>query len=1062
MTGRKKRYFPVKTGEKAHKIHHRRSRNAHRTANILGVWCPLILTFVCVVSLVVLFITFFLVLAQPCSQDSHCLTKNPCKQDICQDGFCLHNPIEGCCEIDSECPVKNCHNAYCVENNCVLDILPDNSYCDDENSCTVYDTCVSGVCQGTTLTCELSNKCRRGECIQGAGCVYTSLENGLGCDDNNLCTVDDTCWNGMCVGMTKNCSAFDDQCSQGICEVSTGLCRGAPIKDFQPCTDDLFCTVGDECRNGLCVPGSVDPCLNGATCEEATEDFKCECLTGYTGKICDGIVTAQITQAVVISGFSITDVKSNPVVQESIQESIALSAGVDKSNVEILGVTEKGTDARRRLLQVSNPGVNVNYRITLDQAQNVTQVKETLEDLTTNNTIQEELITTVKETIYEKRDANPTLIYFNPILFDPVELETKLEIVKIETVIRPEELCAIGHGFREGVCFQCEDDEYNDEATSNITSVCKNRTLCAPGQRTVFKPSVFTDNICVECDDNTFQSESNESPICNPATVCGEGLEVDIPTDNFVDTTCKLCESGYESLDDGPCVPKSICAGVTCFDNNPCTVDACVEQIGCMIQHRDYNSTCIPGCHTDFDCPHEYICYDGTCIKLSTSVTSMQVRYIGYEIGACPSEMLNNYTFRNTSTCIVKNVSAYECQMYAIQKTVDFDVEMVSTSPANCYKVFKNGLTIMMHNSHPNPEVECSETKKCLCNNPYPREEVQHRLNMHFTLDSDKFQVGNDTRYRVILDDSDIQLDSHQPLGFGANVFNLNYNDFGFETARTAFTVSTECHVVNPLNCHYIFSNREYRFALKVHDCTDIATIPARNCIDPKHYIWSNIYASVEDCSLFPGATELIYDKQAGVVIYNDTTYTGFLNASTYINITNEDKRGVVGIRLPLLPEDVYAIITDIKICKANNIHYLAGCVDGTNKSTCFNTGCFNWIRDDDQHEYYPLNFEIDIIKDRSITAMARSNIFNAGGCFENNEYNATYQKKCTWNKCRNRKPEWLLDDGFEFNFKPLHNQRYHDNERIVFDIKYDFVFCSNGTIWKKYAQTVRHQQNNP
>lgn len=1058
MSTRKKRYFPLKKGEVSHKLHHRRSKKAFRTANLFAVWCPLTLTFICVISLIVLFVVFFLILAQPCSEDSHCLTKNPCKLDICQEGFCSHVPIADCCEADSDCPTKQCHTSYCVENKCQTDIVPDNSYCDDNDSCTVYDTCVSGECKGTTLTCELSNKCRRGQCIQGAGCVYTSLENGLGCDDNNLCTIDDTCWNGMCVGLTKNCSSFDDQCSQGICEVSTGLCRGAPINDFQPCTDDLYCTVGDQCRNGICVPGTTDPCLNGASCEEATDDFSCTCLSGFTGKTCEGIVKAQITQAVVISGFSLSDVKSNPVVQESIQESIALSAGVDKSNVEILSVTSKET-ARRRLLQDAAAGVNVDYRITLDQAQNVTEVKETLEELSTNNTVQAELIENVKEVIVEKRDENPTIVYFNPILFDPIELETKLEVVRIETVIRPEELCAIGHGFRDGVCFECEDDEYNDEATSNTSSICKNRTLCAPGEKTLYKPSVFADNECTPCEDGTFRSEPNESPSCKLATVCGEGLEVETLTNKINDTVCKLCDPGYESLDDGPCTPISICAGKVCFDNNPCTIDACVEQIGCMIQHRDYNSTCIPGCYTDFHCPNEYICYDGTCIKLSTSVTNMQIRYIGYEIGQCPSKIIDNITSIGEN-CPVLNISQSQCNVYSRRFSYHFRVESNPNNPPFCYKTIEAGLDVIVYNIEENGKGKCDAQTNCICNFPFEDKQIRHRLNMNFILDSEKFTIGNDTRYRVILDGSDIQLDASQPLGFGADVFNLNYNDFGFNVARTAFTVSTECHVVDASNCNFLFSNREYRFALKVHDCTDIASIPAKNCIDPKHYVWSTIYASVEDCSKFPGAANLVYDRDAGVVIYDENRYIGYKNGSAILNISNENKRGIVGLSLPTLPEDVYAVITDIKICKANSLHYLAGCVDGTNKSTCYNTGCFNWVRTTHSNDFYPLNFEVDIIKDGSITAMAHSDIFKASGCFKNDEYNSTYENKCSWNKCRDRQPLWLLDDGFEFNFRPLYNQRYYDNERIVFDIKYDYIFCTNGSLWKKFAQTIRHQPN--
>ena len=1063
-SGRAKRNFRSESISKRSKRLKRRSKHttAHHSSNFCNAFSsrtsflPAFAVTLCALSAVVLFVIFLVAQAfsQPCSMDSQCTSDSLCDEGYCEDGFCSFRNISNCCIENKDCISQECYSSYCVNGTCQNDMKANESYCEDGNFCTIYDKCTSGVCEGVELTCQITNECRLGECVDGVGCVYTSLDNGVPCDDLNLCTMDDICWNGMCLGTPRNCSSYDGQCALGVCDVTTGACRGAAIKQMESCNDGVYCTTGDQCLNGICVPGTVNPCQNEATCSEGNNDFECACVSGYTGKVCDGIVKAQITQAIVISGFSLTDVKENPVVQDSIQESIALSAGVDKSQVEILDI-EVAPSARRRLLS-SASGVNVDYRITLNQAENVTAVKETLETLKNDTSIQEQLMDTVKEVILEKRDANPTLVYFNPILFDPVELETTLESIQITTVIEPEEVCPIGSGFRNGLCFECENDEYNNEATTNTSSICLNRTLCAPGYKSRYTPSIFENNICVECDEDTYRGVENEFTECIQATKCGTDLEVDILTNKIIDTTCKMCGIGYESNDNGPCVEVSMCAGMTCFDNNPCTIDACVEKIGCMIQHRDYNSTCIPGCFKDVDCPLQYICYDGTCIKMSTSVNDMQIRFIGYEMGTCPPTMVENLTWvANNSLCTTR-ATFQQCQSYAIKTRKSFVPFFDASAPSGCLKI---GTLIKFNQYNDNPGV-CTSHYVCLCDFPFMSSHSMRRLNMNFVLDSEKYVIGNDTRYRVILDVGDIQMDIKQPLGFGNSIFNLNYNDFGYNLARTAFTVSTECHVVNASNCRYLFSNRIYRFAAKVHDCTDISSVPAKHCIDPQHYIWSNIYASVEDCTDFTEVANLVYRKDAAQLLYNSTRYIGYKNASDYLNVTNDNTRGVIGITLPVnVPNDTLAVITDLKICKGATNHHLGGCVDGTNHSECYNTGCFNWVYDAHRHENYPLNFEIDIIKDGSVTAMALSNAFQVNGCFPNDQYNASDTTKCSWQRCGGSNPTWGMVDGFEFNFKPLFNTRYYDNERIVFDIKYRYIFCNNGSLSNiMFSQLTRHQ----
>ncbi len=75
--------------------------------------------------------------------------------------------------------------------------IPDTP-CDDDDACTENDTCSNGVCNGTRVECNDDNPCTDDSCDPSQGCVYTA--NNEPCDDGNACTTGDTCVNGGCVG----------------------------------------------------------------------------------------------------------------------------------------------------------------------------------------------------------------------------------------------------------------------------------------------------------------------------------------------------------------------------------------------------------------------------------------------------------------------------------------------------------------------------------------------------------------------------------------------------------------------------------------------------------------------------------------------------------------------------------------------------------------------------------------------------------------------------------------------------------------------------------------------
>ena len=612
--------------------------------------CGIVSCGICIFLFMVSIVLFFMFFSRPCTNNSQCNMENPCSIDTCSNGWCHHAKIDSCCVTDSECGSAKCYTSFCDSFQHVCQTTPKNngSACNTGNSCTIDETCQNGVCRGKTLTCDLNNQCRTGECIGGKGCVFHNRPNGISCDDTNMCTTEDECYNGMCaVGYSKDCSHIDDPCSVGACDVTTGNCIPLARNEGLSCDDGIACTEYDVCVAGTC----------------------------------------------------------------------------------------QGT------------------------------------------------------------------------------------------------------------------------------------------QR-------------------------------------------------------------------------------SCQDNNPCTVDSCDETYGCIVQHEDYGETCIPGCLQNEDCPLEYNCFDGTCIK-TQSIENQHIRMIGYEIDDCVDPL-------------------------------------------------------------------------------------EKKLDIHFVLDTEEFTIGSEVRYRIIRSIDDITPHPQfMALGFGNSIENLAHGDFGNGFARTSFTMSTECHRFDETNCAFIFTNREFRFASKVHDCITINGGNPSDCIDPMHVIWSSVYVSLSSCTMFGGTTDVTAVRGDAVVYYKDQYYRKGLND---VQIQIDEDFGWLGIETDVYGRDgQYSIITDVRICQAYGEHYLSQCVDGTNHSACYNTGCFNWDPLDS-----PLSYKVDLVVGGEVTAIARSNTFLADGCYSNDNYDADDSEICTWDKC----DSLGMDDNFRFKFKALGELEQTGNV-YIFDVKYKHVFCDAGTEYK-------------
>lgn len=156
-----------------------------------------------------------------------CGTESACAEaGVCTSGQCVQNPVL-VCDDSNECTDDVCDPSL---GECVFS--PNTSACDDGDVCTANDGCNEGQCVGASIPCDDGNLCTDDFCDSQTGCVH--LANATACDDGNPCTGNDFCANEACVS-------------------------GAAVSDGTPCPGDDACSAGNICKSGSCVIGETVP-----------------------------------------------------------------------------------------------------------------------------------------------------------------------------------------------------------------------------------------------------------------------------------------------------------------------------------------------------------------------------------------------------------------------------------------------------------------------------------------------------------------------------------------------------------------------------------------------------------------------------------------------------------------------------------------------------------------------------------------------------------------------------------------------------------------------------------
>ena len=207
----------------------------------------------------------------PCDDGDDCTTGDHCTLGECAGGVVM------VCNDDNPCTDDACvEEAGCK-------FTPNQAACDDGNTCTALEACSGGACVATVmLACDDGNQCTTDSCDPALGCVNT--ENDAPCNDDNICTVNDFCQGGECLG--GGALDCDDQnpCTDDTC-LPDGGCLITP--NAAPCTDANECTTGDHCQEAECVTTGLLPCDDDNLCTNNNCDPDFGCVYSANSQLCD-------------------------------------------------------------------------------------------------------------------------------------------------------------------------------------------------------------------------------------------------------------------------------------------------------------------------------------------------------------------------------------------------------------------------------------------------------------------------------------------------------------------------------------------------------------------------------------------------------------------------------------------------------------------------------------------------------------------------------------------------------------------------------------------------------
>lgn len=178
------------------------------------------------------------------------------------DGGCTPQTDEEFCNVQgADCgevvAFDNCGSSRPVNcGNCT-----DGSTCGERQDnvcgcpCEIDGTCVAEGAINPDNPCEV--------CDSAADPMGWTAQPGQACTNDDLCAEAAACTDqGICeTTATIDCTDELGECVDAMCDPVDGVCKGDPVADDTPCTDD-----GLSCTSDVCIAG---------TCEHPVDDTSC-------------------------------------------------------------------------------------------------------------------------------------------------------------------------------------------------------------------------------------------------------------------------------------------------------------------------------------------------------------------------------------------------------------------------------------------------------------------------------------------------------------------------------------------------------------------------------------------------------------------------------------------------------------------------------------------------------------------------------------------------------------------------------------------------------------------
>jgi len=236
-----------------------------------------------------------------CGQDDECPQGYSCQQVetteqatlqqcIADAGECTCTDKSIAMHLATPCEASNEFGACSGERTCLEDGLsPCDAATPAEETCnTVDDDCDGELNEDT---CADDNPCTDDSCDETGACSFAPSNENAPCNDQDECTAGETCMQGECSGgSAQNCND-GNVCTDDSCDPAEG-CVSQP--NSSPCQDDSVCTLNDTCEGGQCLAGEILECDDGNVCTDDACDAKMGCIFTYNSAPCgEGLVCSQ-------------------------------------------------------------------------------------------------------------------------------------------------------------------------------------------------------------------------------------------------------------------------------------------------------------------------------------------------------------------------------------------------------------------------------------------------------------------------------------------------------------------------------------------------------------------------------------------------------------------------------------------------------------------------------------------------------------------------------------------------------------------------------------------------